>query len=44
MLVVLRCKFQFSLEVKPDPITFDFRLDLIKETEKRKKKVSRSDR
>jgi hypothetical protein len=44
MLVVLCCKFKFSLEVKPDPIAFDFGLDLIEETEKRKKKVSRSDR
>jgi hypothetical protein len=42
MLVVLRCKFKFSLEVKPDPIAFAFTLDLIEETEKKKSKQIRS--
>jgi hypothetical protein len=42
MLVVLRCKFKFSSEVKLDPIALDFGLD--RRDGEKKKKVSRSDR
>jgi hypothetical protein len=42
MLVVLRCKFKFSLQVQPDTIAFDFGFDLIVETEKKKSKPIRS--